>query len=159
MQLPQPVTDLLSFFRAGDGIRDGRVTGVQTCALPISAIQSRASCRNSSTVGVSSAIRYSSNSREHAEVLAVPGRIAERRRVRRDAPEIEMLVVFGREPDPAEDLEAGLDEIDARVADERLGHARRLGAVAVVGPDVAGRGERDRLAHLERQARVRELVL
>src|SRR5437870_10140117 len=23
------------FFRAGDGIRDGHVTGVQTCALPI----------------------------------------------------------------------------------------------------------------------------
>src|SRR6267154_6567284 len=26
------------FFQAEDGIRDGRVTGVQTCALPISAI-------------------------------------------------------------------------------------------------------------------------
>src|SRR5690348_4918183 len=28
----------LFFFQAEDGIRDGRVTGVQTCALPISAI-------------------------------------------------------------------------------------------------------------------------
>src|SRR5690348_18002581 len=27
--------DLLFFFQAEDGIRDGRVTGVQTCALPI----------------------------------------------------------------------------------------------------------------------------
>src|SRR4051794_41839332 len=27
---------LLFFFQAEDGIRDGRVTGVQTCALPIS---------------------------------------------------------------------------------------------------------------------------
>src|SRR6266487_5488066 len=27
------------FFQAEDGIRDGRVTGVQTCALPISAKQ------------------------------------------------------------------------------------------------------------------------
>src|SRR5438876_5611027 len=26
------------FFQAEDGIRDGRVTGVQTCALPISAV-------------------------------------------------------------------------------------------------------------------------
>src|SRR4051794_41880321 len=30
------------FFQAEDGIRDGRVTGVQTCALPIS---SREACR------------------------------------------------------------------------------------------------------------------
>src|SRR6266487_7360 len=28
---------MLFFFQAEDGIRDGRVTGVQTCALPISA--------------------------------------------------------------------------------------------------------------------------
>src|SRR4051794_16435187 len=28
-------TKLLFFFQAEDGIRDGRVTGVQTCALPI----------------------------------------------------------------------------------------------------------------------------
>src|SRR4051794_41877170 len=27
---------MLFFFQAEDGIRDGRVTGVQTCALPIS---------------------------------------------------------------------------------------------------------------------------
>src|SRR5690348_17810453 len=31
------------FFQAEDGIRDGRVTGVQTCALPISAAQEKAS--------------------------------------------------------------------------------------------------------------------
>src|SRR5690348_18481588 len=29
------------FFQAEDGIRDGRVTGVQTCALPISARAAR----------------------------------------------------------------------------------------------------------------------
>src|SRR5439155_18483052 len=29
------------FFQAEDGIRDGHVTGVQTCALPISATDSR----------------------------------------------------------------------------------------------------------------------
>src|SRR6266487_6060055 len=31
------------FFQAEDGIRDGRVTGVQTCALPISLAQTGAS--------------------------------------------------------------------------------------------------------------------
>src|SRR5438876_12148370 len=30
------------FFQAEDGIRDGRVTGVQTCALPISAVATAA---------------------------------------------------------------------------------------------------------------------
>src|SRR6266487_7027197 len=29
---------LFFFFQAEDGIRDGRVTGVQTCALPIAAL-------------------------------------------------------------------------------------------------------------------------
>src|SRR6266581_5112542 len=29
---------IIFFFQAEDGIRDGRVTGVQTCALPISTI-------------------------------------------------------------------------------------------------------------------------
>src|SRR5690625_1631544 len=32
-------TDLAHFFQAEDGIRDGHVTGVQTCALPICVIQ------------------------------------------------------------------------------------------------------------------------
>src|SRR6266487_6013586 len=32
---------LLFFFQAEDGIRGGRVTGVQTCALPISTVTSR----------------------------------------------------------------------------------------------------------------------
>src|SRR3989338_7405147 len=34
------MTWLESFFQAEDGIRDGTVTGVQTCALPISAAMS-----------------------------------------------------------------------------------------------------------------------
>src|SRR5690348_18180758 len=40
------------FFQAEDGIRDGRVTGVQTCALPISRIDGRdvAVCVNDFTV-------------------------------------------------------------------------------------------------------------
>src|SRR5215510_15177439 len=32
-----PIKSLIFFFQAEDGIRDGHVTGVQTCALPISA--------------------------------------------------------------------------------------------------------------------------
>src|SRR3989442_5914251 len=35
---PNPRTHLCFFFQAEDGIRDADVTGVQTCALPISAI-------------------------------------------------------------------------------------------------------------------------
>src|SRR5690554_7430560 len=34
---PTPTTLLCFFFQAEDGIRDADVTGVQTCALPISA--------------------------------------------------------------------------------------------------------------------------
>src|SRR5207253_6691934 len=34
------------FFQAEDGIRDGHVTGVQTCALPISQIAKRSSTRS-----------------------------------------------------------------------------------------------------------------
>src|SRR5690625_7583362 len=37
---------IIFFFQAEDGIRDGHVTGVQTCALPISA---RRSCPASAT--------------------------------------------------------------------------------------------------------------
>src|SRR6266581_5271678 len=36
------VASILFFFQAEDGIRDGRVTGVQTCALPISRARRRA---------------------------------------------------------------------------------------------------------------------
>src|SRR5207245_8180117 len=35
------------FFQSEDGIRDATVTGVQTCALPISAQKSRRSCEHS----------------------------------------------------------------------------------------------------------------
>src|SRR5207253_3953395 len=38
---PQPPVLLSFFFQAEDGIRDGHVTGVQTCALPISAPHAR----------------------------------------------------------------------------------------------------------------------
>src|SRR5688572_31142702 len=36
---------ILFFFQAEDGIRDLTVTGVQTCALPISKVASQANCQ------------------------------------------------------------------------------------------------------------------
>src|SRR5439155_3915370 len=45
------------FFQAEDGIRDGHVTGVQTCALPICpAADPVANCRSSVSFGVSDGI-------------------------------------------------------------------------------------------------------
>src|SRR5690348_17623824 len=44
------------FFQAEDGIRDGRVTGVQTCALPISAAVP-ASAPEAETVDVAGGVR------------------------------------------------------------------------------------------------------
>src|SRR5256885_13210501 len=37
-------SELFFFFQAEDGIRDDKVTGVQTCALPILAPRARAEC-------------------------------------------------------------------------------------------------------------------
>src|SRR5699024_11339014 len=46
-------TPLILFFQAEDGIRDRNVTGVQTCALPISSIiASHLSLRKVATVGM-----------------------------------------------------------------------------------------------------------
>ena len=75
----------------------------------------------------------------HAQVLAVPCGVAEEPGVRGDAAEVQVLVVLPRVPDPAEDLEARLDELDAGVADERLRHAGRLGPVVVVASRPCGR--------------------
>src|SRR5688500_19143110 len=47
------------FFQAEDGIRDYKVTGVQTCALPISCGQQKRRLRNSSSwmEGANSSVR------------------------------------------------------------------------------------------------------
>src|SRR5690348_17439406 len=42
------------FFQAEDGIRDGRVTGVQTCALPILECQAAAPTRSTPAVAAKS---------------------------------------------------------------------------------------------------------
>src|SRR6202040_4399033 len=39
------------FFQAEDGIRDGRVTGVQTCALPICLLAADAACVSGAGAG------------------------------------------------------------------------------------------------------------
>src|SRR5690348_17865704 len=44
------------FFQAEDGIRDGRVTGVQTCALPISPPAERVQLRSRLTLKLSSGL-------------------------------------------------------------------------------------------------------
>src|SRR5699024_11605056 len=41
----------LFFFQAEDGIRDRNVTGVQTCALPISTLCAHEGCANSNLLG------------------------------------------------------------------------------------------------------------
>src|SRR2546426_7969995 len=65
------------FFQAEDGIRDYKVTGVQTCALPICASWQRGSgdvvgCRTRSSVGV----RGLAFSRAYAGKTSDPGLLA-----------------------------------------------------------------------------------
>src|SRR5690606_40828903 len=56
------------FFQAEDGIRDFHVTGVQTCALPISA-EAGAAARGSSTMRTAHA-RSASVTRERPDIAA-----------------------------------------------------------------------------------------
>src|SRR5215510_12745441 len=56
------------FFQAEDGIRDGHVTGVQTCALPISTLTFRKEDVRTSYVGFTDRPAFA-NAREIAEEL------------------------------------------------------------------------------------------
>src|SRR5207253_4126364 len=56
------------FFQAEDGIRDGHVTGVQTCALPISARTRRLNRSKKSTKGSCSNSAYFMNGHGNATV-------------------------------------------------------------------------------------------
>src|SRR5690348_13870056 len=60
------------FFQAEDGIRDGRVTGVQTCALPISRTPSARQPREAGSM-------WSSSTRQRSRWRKSPARSEERR--------------------------------------------------------------------------------
>src|SRR5690348_18509789 len=75
----------LFFFQAEDGIRDGRVTGVQTCALPIWQPRNNEAARRAST-GASDPLARTEKaywSQEDSEVLSgqVLNQRSEERRV------------------------------------------------------------------------------
>src|SRR5258708_36077037 len=68
--------NLFFFFQAEDGIRDDLVTGVQTCALPISLYQTRCSMRGGTRP---SALAQTGRQHPDAVLCADPGRSEERR--------------------------------------------------------------------------------
>src|SRR5258706_7321456 len=74
-----PITDadIFFFFQAEDGIRDWSVTGVQTCALPIS--RRRVSARSTSVAA--SSCRHSSSAADRNGAAAQALRRSEERRV------------------------------------------------------------------------------
>src|SRR5439155_18227594 len=67
------------FFQAEDGIRDGHVTGVQTCALPI--LFTRSPCRNVNTV-------LRRQPRSSSTTRCVRSRATRQARLERDAPPV-----------------------------------------------------------------------
>src|SRR5439155_2880764 len=79
--------DVYFFFQEEDGIRDGHVTGVQTCALPISCPRSTATRRS---VDISFRPRSTSDrcagERPASAAISVSVRRAASRRVRRIEP-------------------------------------------------------------------------
>src|SRR5690348_17531889 len=69
--------DYFFFFQAEDGIRDGRVTGVQTCALPISRGRHHHGPRPEDNVYAAVVTRAGeigrASCRERVEILVVAG--------------------------------------------------------------------------------------
>src|SRR5256885_6949822 len=58
------------FFQAEDGIRDYKVTGVQTCALPISDVPPDAICENGTFVAIASGAPFASLTVTNTDVAA-----------------------------------------------------------------------------------------
>src|SRR3989449_1682991 len=121
------------FFQAEDGIRDVAVTGVQTCALPISALKG--------TIEV--ALRTERSGEEYRRVLASSLEDVERLvRLAEDLLLLSRLSVPASAPRERVELEPLLDEIAdiaGRVADERgvvVGVKERAPA-AVMGDAIA----------------------
>src|SRR6266481_7275237 len=103
------------FFQAEDGIRDGTVTGVQTCALPISAGLAQRQAMH----------------RALAEVLAdVPDRQVWHR----------AAATVGQDEEVAADLEAAADRAERRGAIAE--QAAALAQAARLSPGSARRGQR-----------------
>src|SRR5690625_7411187 len=71
------------FFQAEDGIRDGHVTGVQTCALPICGPAPYATARARATCGSSPSVRRSEERRVGKECRSRRAAWPERRGKRR----------------------------------------------------------------------------
>src|SRR5690348_17853905 len=63
------------FFQAEDGIRDGRVTGVQTCALPISGREIRVIVSPGDVDDDSAALLSHEIAREIEDRLEYPGQV------------------------------------------------------------------------------------
>src|SRR5205807_5451418 len=61
------------FFQAEDGIRDYKVTGVQTCALPISSAATMSQAATGDSTCVAREPRRSRRSRSHAARINRPG--------------------------------------------------------------------------------------
>src|SRR5438876_8847158 len=111
------------FFQAEDGIRDGRVTGVQTCALPIYVLD---------VVGVPRAV--------DVRVVAVLGLVLDVRGGDRDPARFLLRSVV--------DLVEGLDLAAAHLLGQHFRDRRGQGRLAVV--DVTDRADVDvRLVALE----------
>src|SRR6267154_5951345 len=112
-----PTFGFFFFFQAEDGIRDGRVTGVQTCALPISAsaVTTRLSC---AAPTVSRDCRRSPRSERRSGPESSPSLLHDQRGrpvVAEDAEDRDLLLALVRRPCTVEardedELIVGLEE-------------------------------------------------
>src|SRR5438876_4942017 len=128
----------LFFFQAEDGIRDGRVTGVQTCALPICPRDADAArapeSRGLSRLRFELLVEHGAVAREAGEVVAGAELADEARRMPRGAagevatleehdvapPELRQVIRDAASDDPAS------DDDGARVRRNRAGHRRTI---------------------------------
>src|SRR5690348_18195811 len=90
------------FFQAEDGIRDGRVTGVQTCALPISTAASssraarRSRARSTSAASMRSGSAWHERARQDVERRRDQGRLQIGRASCRERVKISVAVVASK---------------------------------------------------------------
>src|SRR5690625_7351243 len=101
---------LFFFFQAEDGIRDGHVTGVQTCALPISVIEVGVDVANATMVVLLDAERFGIS-----QLHQLRGRIG-----RGGLPGLCLLVSGSEEIGRASCRERGEMEVGGGYADRRL---------------------------------------